>query len=94
MTTELRGLTSFLVLADELHFGRAAGRLSVNVSALTRGIAGLERDLVVPLFVRTSRRVTLTEAGTELALRLPQALRAVDGALAAVRATSDSGWEV
>lgn len=90
MTTELRGLTSFLVLADELHFGRAAGRLSVNVSALTRGIAGLERDLVVPLFVRTSRRVTLTE----LALRLPQALRAVDGALAAVRATSDSGWEV
>jgi DNA-binding transcriptional LysR family regulator len=91
---ELRDLESFGVLAVELHFGRAADRLGVNASTLTRRIRSLERAVGVPLFARTSRSVALTEAGAQLALRLPGALRAVEGALAAARATADGGWEV
>jgi DNA-binding transcriptional LysR family regulator len=94
MAIELRDLESFRVLAEELHFGRAAARLGVNPSTLTRRIRTLERELDVPLLHRTSRRVRLTDAGGELVLRLPRALRELEGALAAARATADSGWEL
>jgi DNA-binding transcriptional LysR family regulator len=91
---ELRDLLSFGVLADELHFTRAADRLGVNPSTLTRRIRGLEQELGLPLLHRTSRRVALTDAGRELATRLPFALRQIDSALAAARATAEGGWEI
>jgi DNA-binding transcriptional LysR family regulator len=91
---ELRELRSAGVLVDELHFGRAAGRLGVTPSTLSRRIAALERELGVSLFERTSRRVTLTDAGRELATRLPAALRQLDAALAAARTADDGGWEI
>lgn len=92
---ELRDLRSFTVLAEELHFGRAAERLAVTPSTLSRRIAALERGLGAALFHRTSRTVTLTDAGRTLAVRLPAALRQLDGALAAARAgTDDGGWEI
>jgi DNA-binding transcriptional LysR family regulator len=91
---ELRDLHTFSTLAEELHFGRAAARLGVNPSTLTRRIRLLERGLAVPLFHRTSRRVALTDAGRELNARLPAALRQLDGALQAARATAESGWEL
>lgn len=63
---ELRLWHQFVVLAEELHFGRAAARLHMTQPPLTQAIAGLEATLAVRLFDRTKRSVQLTAAGTAL----------------------------
>jgi DNA-binding transcriptional LysR family regulator len=59
-------LRCFVTLAQERHFGRAAGRLHLTQPALSRTIARLERSLGTRLFVRTSRSVELSAAGEVL----------------------------
>ena len=74
---ELRQLAYFVAVAEELHFTRAASRVHVVQSSLSASIHALERELGTALFVRDSRRVTLTQAGRAL---LPAARRALAAA--------------
>ena len=82
---ELRQLRYFVAVAEELHFGRAAERLHMSQSPLSRAIRELERDLGVVLFVRTTRRVELTASGSVLLERSRRALAEIDGAITDVR---------
>lgn len=59
-------LESFLALAEELHFGRAAERLHVSRARVSQMTKVLERRVGGPLFDRTSRRVSLTALGRQL----------------------------
>jgi DNA-binding transcriptional LysR family regulator len=91
---ELRQLRYFVAVAEELHFGRAAERLHMSQSPLSRAIRELERDLGVVLFVRTTRRVELTVAGSELLERSRRALAEIDGAIAEVRRFAEPADDV
>lgn len=75
---ELRPLRQFLVLAEELHFGRAAARLHMTQPPLTLAIQALERELGAALFERTRRSVALTPAGQALLAPVRRLLVAAD----------------
>jgi DNA-binding transcriptional LysR family regulator len=85
-SVDLRQLQTFVAVADERGFGRAADRLHVVQSAVSATIQTLERDLKVRLFDRTAHRVDLTEAGHVL---LPVARNALAAAAAARDAIDD-----
>jgi DNA-binding transcriptional LysR family regulator len=84
-SVDLRQLRYFVAVAEELHFGRAAERLHMSQSPLSRAIRDLERELDVVLFVRTTRSVELTAAGLVLLERSRKALTEIDGAIADTR---------
>jgi DNA-binding transcriptional LysR family regulator len=85
MKLETHELQSFVVLAGELHFGRAAKRLFVSQPALSRQIRRLEEKVGGPLFVRTRRKVDISEAGRVLLSGAAKILRNTDAALTLAR---------
>jgi len=95
-------LECFVVLAEELHFGRAARRLAVSTATVSKRINELEAQLGLRLFDRTSREVRLTSAGAAVLGAAGRVVTDVDdlrrlaaevgaGATGAVRAVYSSG---
>jgi DNA-binding transcriptional LysR family regulator len=82
---ELRHLRYFLAVFEELHFGRAAQTLHMAQPPLSQAIRRLEEYLGVPLFERTSRSVSPTEAGRVFADEARRLLGDLDLAVAATR---------
>lgn len=75
----------FLLLAEELHFGRTADRMRLFRARVSQLVQRLERRVGAPLFVRTSRRVALTSLGRQLRSDLEPHHRAMEAALAVPR---------
>jgi Bacterial regulatory helix-turn-helix protein, lysR family len=70
---ELRQIDCFLAVATDLHFGKAAKRLSLAQSSVSEAIHSLEKEVGGQLFVRTSRRVQLTPLGEKFRLGIEPA---------------------
>jgi DNA-binding transcriptional LysR family regulator len=82
---ETRELEYFVAVAEELHFGRAAQRLSVSQPAVSKTIRQVEARLGVPLLDRSGSRISLTAAGEALLDRGRHALEAVGAAALTAR---------
>ena len=82
---ELRHITSFLVLAEELHFGRSAARLHISQPSLSLQLQQLERRVGVELVARTSHSVRLTPAGEAFRREAGPLLGQLDRAVEAAR---------
>jgi DNA-binding transcriptional LysR family regulator len=97
----LRQLEAFLAVAEELHFGRAAERLSVSPPWMSHTVRDLERALRVELLSRTTRTVQLTPAGqvfaglaSQILTELTSAIKTVRSLSAAPRATLKLGYTI
>ncbi|HHO8101588.1 LysR family transcriptional regulator [Pseudomonas aeruginosa] len=86
---ELRHLRCFMAVAEELHFARAAERLHIEQSPLSRTIKELEEDLGEQLFIRTSRSTRLTRAGRLFLGHVPRIFTALQQARDSVKAAAN-----
>ena len=86
---ELRHLRCFLIVAEELHFARAAERLHIDQSPLSRTIKELEEELGARLFIRTTRSTQLTRAGRQLLEHVPRIFTALDQARDGVKSATN-----
>ena len=85
MYLQVEELRSFVVLVDELHFGRASRRLFISQPALSKQIRRLEEKVGGALFTRTRRKVEITEAGRVLLAGADKVLREDEAALSLAR---------
>lgn len=86
---ELRHLRCFLIVAEELHFARAAERLHIDQSPLSRTIKELEEELGARLFLRTTRSTQLTRAGRQLLEHVPRIFTALEQARDGVKSATN-----
>lgn len=82
----LANLESFLRSAEHGSFSEAARRLSLTPAAVSRNVAMLERNLGVRLFHRSTRKLSLTEAGETFRLAIGDNLAALQSAIAGISA--------
>lgn len=87
---ELRHLRHFIAVAEELHFARAAERLGMEQSPLSRSIRDLEDELQTRLFHRTTRRTWLTRTGHRFLGSARRILADVDAVIASLRSENPS----
>ena len=81
-------LATFAKVVEQGSFARAADRLSVSTSAVSRQVAELEAHLDVRLLNRTTRRLSLTEAGQAFYERCVQLLADLEETESSVRSTA------
>lgn len=84
-TMKLNVLKYFVMLAEELHFGRAAQRLAITQPPLSTAIKSLEEELGTALFLRSKTRVQLTPAGAAFVVEARKLLEGVERAKSVVR---------
>jgi len=82
---DMRQLRAFAVLAEDLHFSKAAARLNVTQPALSQQIARLEGDVGAALFTRDPKHVALTDAGRVFLKEAGEMLRHMDRAVTLAR---------
>ena len=87
---DIRQLKCFVAVAEELHFRRAGERLGLSQSALSERISALEHELGARLFFRTTRQVSLTQAGSEFVQDANRILADIERAVSNVRHTAES----
>lgn len=88
-TNDLGALSTFLTVAEERSFTRAAKRLGVSPSAISHSMRALEGAIGVRLLSRTTRSVALTEAGDQLRSRLRPAFIEINDALGQIAGLSN-----
>jgi len=86
---EIRHLRCFLAVAEELHFARAAERLHIEQSPLSRAIKELEEELGTQLFIRTTRSTKLTHAGRLFLEHVPRIFTSLQQARDSVKAAAN-----
>lgn len=87
MNLDFSELHAFVVLAGELHFRKASERLFLSQPALSKKIQRLEEKVKGPLFVRSRRKVALTDAGKRFLPRAAKLLQDAEDALRETQAT-------
>ena len=87
---DIRQLECFVAVAEELHFRRASVRLGLSQPALSERVSALEHELGARLFFRTTRQVSLTQAGSEFLQDAKRILSDIEKSVSNVIHTAES----
>lgn len=89
MKEDFNDLVGFMTVARERNFTRAAAQMGVSQSALSRTVAGLERRMGLQLLTRTTRSVSLTEAGDRLLSAIAPRFEEIETEVESLRAMTN-----
>ncbi|WP_321926284.1 LysR family transcriptional regulator [Paraburkholderia guartelaensis] len=90
MKEDFNDLVGFMNVARERNFTRAAAQLGVSQSALSRTVSALEKRMGLQLLTRTTRSVSLTEAGERLMAAIAPRFQEIEAEVESLRAMSNS----